>query len=77
MNVSEPNTLIPYYTAYLIHYFYNSKARGDRNKRTSDSDSVSKNTPEDKTFFFTLTLLDPSISNFNENKPTPYLYTKL
>ena len=38
-------TLIPYFTAYNIHYFYNSKPRGDRKKkRTSDSESASKNT---------------------------------
>ena len=30
--------------AYLIHYFYNSKNKGERQKRTSDSDSTSKNT---------------------------------
>ena len=26
--------------AYLIHYFYNSKTRSERPKRTSDSDST-------------------------------------
>ena len=34
-----------YITAYLIHYFYNLKTKGDRTKRLpSDSDSASKNT---------------------------------
>ena len=45
LNISEitrPNMLISYFTAYLIHYFYNSKTRGDRQKRTSDSESKSK-----------------------------------
>ena len=30
--------------AFLIHYFHNSKNKGERPKRTSDSDSTSKNT---------------------------------
>ena len=30
--------------AYVIHYFYNSKTRGERPKQTPDSDSTSKNT---------------------------------
>ena len=36
--------LILYFSANLIHYFYNSKTRGDRKKRTPDSESLSKNT---------------------------------
>ena len=35
-DITRPNMLIPYSTTYLIHYFYNSKTRGDRQKRTSD-----------------------------------------
>ena len=35
--------LIPYVTAYLLHYFYNSKTRGDQKKLTSGLESVSKN----------------------------------
>ena len=30
--------------AYLIHYLCNSKNKAERQKRTSDSDSTSKNT---------------------------------
>ena len=30
--------------AYLIHYFYNSKNKGERQKLSSDSDSTSKST---------------------------------
>ena len=45
---SKPNLLITskllVFHAYLIHYFYNSKNKGERPKRTSDSDSTSKNT---------------------------------
>ena len=41
--ITRPNTLISYFTTYLIHYSYNSKTRGDRQKRTSDSESTSKN----------------------------------
>ena len=37
-------TLIPYFTAYLIHDFYISKTKGDCKKLTSDSQSASKNT---------------------------------
>ena len=37
-------TQIPYFTAYLIHYFCNSKISADRKKGTSDSESASKNT---------------------------------
>ena len=47
-NLSKPNLLITskllVFHAYLIHYFYNSKNKGKRPKRTSDSDSTSKNT---------------------------------
>ena len=30
---------IPYFTAYLIYYFYNLKTSGDRQKQTTDSES--------------------------------------
>ena len=29
MSTTRPNTLIPYFTAYLIHYFHNSKTKCD------------------------------------------------
>ena len=44
MSVIGSLTLIPYFTAYLIHYFHNSKAWGDNKIRISDSESASKNT---------------------------------
>ena len=77
MSVSEPNTLIPYSTAYLIHYFYNSKARATAINELQIRIQYQKVHQKIKPFFFTLPLLDPTISNFNVNKPTPYLYTKL
>ena len=47
-NLTKPNLLITskllVFHAYLIHYFYNSKNKGERQKLTSDSDSTSKNT---------------------------------
>ena len=47
-NITKSNLLITskllVFHAYLIHYFYNSKTRGERMKRTLDSDSTSKNT---------------------------------
>ena len=30
MSITRPNTLIPYFMAYLIHYFYNLKTKRDR-----------------------------------------------
>ena len=32
--------LIPYFMAYVVHYFYNSKTRGYCRKGTSDSEST-------------------------------------
>ena len=47
-NLTKPNLFITskllVFYAYLIHYFYNSKNKGERQKLTSDSDSTSKNT---------------------------------
>ena len=47
-NLIKPNLLIIskllVFHAYVIHYFYNSKNKGERQKLTSDSDSTSKNT---------------------------------
>ena len=47
-NLTKPNLFITskllVFHAYLIHYFYNSKNKGERQKLTSDSDSTSKNT---------------------------------
>ena len=44
--LTKPNLLITskllVFHAYLIHYFYNSKNKGERQKLTSDSDSTSK-----------------------------------
>ena len=44
-NLTKPYLLITskllVFHAYLIHYFYNSKNKGERQKRTSDSDSTS------------------------------------
>ena len=31
--ITRPNTFILYFTAYLIHYFYNSKTKGDRKRK--------------------------------------------
>ena len=42
--MTNRHTLIPYFTAYLIHYFIPQKHRGDRKKRTSDSKLASKYT---------------------------------
>ena len=46
-NLTKPNLLISskllVFHAYLIHYFYNSKNKGERQKLTSYSDSTSKN----------------------------------
>ena len=42
MSVTRPNTLIPYFTAYIIQYFYNSKTTGDRQKPIADLESPSK-----------------------------------
>ena len=48
IKLTKPNLLITskllVFHAYLIHYFYNSKNKGERQKLTSDSDSTSKNT---------------------------------
>ena len=44
MRYSDSLSLIPYFTAHLINYFYNSKTRGDSKKRTSDLESASKYT---------------------------------
>ena len=57
-----------YFTAYLTHYFYSSKTKGDRKKQTSDSESVSKNTlPE--TSILSKTLLNSSTTkNFLKEK---------
>ena len=38
------NSKLLVFHAYLLHYFYNSKNKGERQKLTSDSDSTSKNT---------------------------------
>ena len=47
-NLTKPNLLITskllVFHAYLIHYCYNSKNKGERQKLTSDSASTSKNT---------------------------------
>ena len=32
--ISRPNMLISYFTAYLIHYVYNSKTEGKRKKKS-------------------------------------------
>ena len=32
-SIQTSNRLIPYFPAYLIHYFYNSKTRCDRQKQ--------------------------------------------
>ena len=32
MSITRPNTLIPYFMAYLNHYFYNLKNKCDRKK---------------------------------------------
>ena len=42
--IKTSDRLIPYYTAYLIQHFYNSKTRCDCQKRNSDSYSIPKNT---------------------------------
>ena len=34
---------LPYFTASLIQYFYNSETRDERKKRTSHSESASTN----------------------------------
>ena len=43
-NLTKPNLLITskllVFYSYLIHYFYNSKNKSDRQKLTSDSDST-------------------------------------
>ena len=44
-------TLTPYFTAYLVNYFYNSKTRDDRIKWTSHSESMSKNTFKKRSFY--------------------------
>ena len=41
--IPRPNTLIPYFTAYVIHYYYYLRKRGDRLKLISASESASKN----------------------------------
>ena len=41
--IPRTNKLIPYFTAYLTHYFYYLKIRGERLKEISDSESASKN----------------------------------
>ena len=46
-NLTKPNLLIAIkllvFHAHLIHYFYNSKNKFERPKRTSDSDSTFRN----------------------------------
>ena len=55
-NLTKPvnNSKLLAFHAYLIHYFYNSKNKGEQQKLTSDSYSTSKNTENKrkKTFFF-------------------------
>ena len=43
MSITSSNTLIPYFTASLIHYFYSSKTTSDRQKQIVDLESTSKN----------------------------------
>ena len=38
--INHPNTFIPYFTAYPVHYSYNSKTRGERRKRIMDLNSL-------------------------------------
>ena len=44
-NLTKPvNSKLLVFHAYLIHYFYYSKNKGELQKLTSDSDSTSKST---------------------------------
>ena len=46
MSITRPNTFIPYFTAYLIHYiFFYWIATCDRQKLIVESQSTLKNTP--------------------------------
>ena len=53
MSITRPNTLIPYVTVYLIHYFYNLENKCDRKKLTLESNcSPKKNYWKKKNNFF-------------------------
>ena len=54
MSENESECAHSVFTAYLIHYFYNSKTMGDRRMRTSNSDSLYNNETQRKN------LSDPS-----------------
>ena len=42
--ITRPSTLIPYFTAYLIYYFYNSITTGECQKRFTYLDFTPQNT---------------------------------
>ena len=44
MCITRPNTLIPYFTANLMHYFYYLRSTHDSHKPIADLKSTSKNT---------------------------------
>ena len=66
MSITLPNTLIPYFTPCLIHYFYNSKIRCDHQKRIVDVESTSKNTSIIK-------IIKNKIHTINKTKPNKLL----